>query len=117
MVCIPGPEFIKFRDGEKELVCLDKYLTVAQWRLAQQFASKGDDQHTLQQFRMATLLLEMADRNGLPEDAVLAPTLFQEPRDDPGPYGARHWVKGADDIVRYRDKQPNLSVVEKPPAS
>jgi hypothetical protein len=103
---IVGPEFIKLRDGEEEVVWLDQYLTVAQWRLAQQFAVKGDTQHTLRQFRMATLMLERADRDGLPEDAVLCQRSSR----------CRHWVEGADGIVRYRDKlkKPNLSVVENP---
>jgi hypothetical protein len=56
-------------------------LTVADWRVAQQVAIDdddtvdGDDVHNLRQFRMATLVLAMAEQAGLPEDAIAMPTL------------------------------------------
>ena len=69
---IPGPSFIQ---DAQDRWSLPDWLTVAQWREAQQATIQGDDKHTLRQFRMATLMLEVADRHGVPEDAILMPTL------------------------------------------
>src|SRR6516164_5577457 len=82
-----GPEFIRLTPGpisEDTCYAVPERLTVADWRVAQLAAVDGegiggdgepDDSHSLRQFRMATLVLAMAERDGLPEDAVALPTL------------------------------------------
>ena len=85
---IDGPEFIRMTShSETTLWALADRLTVADWRVAQRAAihSAGDSDpdddpdddelHSLRQFRMATLVLAMAERDGLPEDAIALPTL------------------------------------------
>jgi hypothetical protein len=62
------PEIIEFphdRWGAAQI------LTVADWREARAFAIKGDDKHTLSQFRAATLFIELAEHYGIAETAVL----------------------------------------------
>jgi hypothetical protein len=101
---LDGPLAIKMTLGPPSLdteLWLPEILTVAQWREAQQIAIDGDDE--LPQFRMATLVLAMAERNDLPEDAVALPSLgFPQAVEDVA--ASQHYLQGADGIWRRREQ-------------
>jgi hypothetical protein len=69
---IKVPQYIQL---ENDHWALAEFLTVALWREAKRAAVKGNDKHTLLQFRWATLLLEKAEQRGIPEDVCLLPWL------------------------------------------
>ena len=86
------PPFIRVDDRW----CLVEYVTVEMWRKAQQTGTTDNLKHTLLQFRAATQLLELAQEYGLPDDAVVVPTLLSNGKEDPN----LHIVQGADGIWR-----------------
>ena len=83
------------------IIAVPEKLTVAEWRQAQQVAIKDYDQHALRQFKMATLMLELAASESVPDDALLMPSLGfgRIKADDPW------FVRGADGFVRGRVAQ------------
>jgi hypothetical protein len=60
------PPFIRVTDNGW---CLAERATVAVWREAQQVGTTDNDKHTLLQFRAATQMLELAQEQGLADDA------------------------------------------------
>ena len=72
---ISGPQYIRLTINGEEHWALPIFLTVAQWREAQQATVTDNDKHTLKQFRMATIMLEYASQHGVPDDVVLMPSM------------------------------------------
>jgi hypothetical protein len=105
---IDGVDGVSWCLDSKRRIFAAYFLTRAEWRKMQQAAVKGDKKHTLRQFRMATLLLELADRSGLPEDAVLMPTLGFRSKD----FTLEALVHGADGV--WRVKQPGVVIDLRP---
>jgi hypothetical protein len=62
-----GPQFIELADGRW---ALPELMTAAQWIEAREVGRMGDDEHSLLQFRLATMVLENAERNGLLHEGV-----------------------------------------------
>jgi hypothetical protein len=61
-----GPQFIELADGKW---VLPEWMTTEQWIEARE-VGRGDDEHSLLQFRLATLVLEKAERYGLLREGV-----------------------------------------------
>jgi hypothetical protein len=99
------PEFIRVDDGW----ALAEYLTVKMWRKALQTATTDDAKHTALQFRAATQMLELAQEYGLPDDALVIPTLLS----NGGGYSENlQIVEGADGIWRHKSAlKPALQLV------
>ena len=122
-----GPEFIKLTSEpiSGDTIFADAArLTVADWRKAQLAAIDGEgvdgdgdpvdsdeDEHSLRQFRMATLVLVMAEEDGLPEDAIALPTLGC-PRAVEVVGGNPDYMQGVDGIWRRRDNKPDLQLIQ-----
>ena len=110
-----GPEFIKLTPDPisgDTIFALSDRLTVADWRAAQLAALDGegiggdgepDDEHSLRQFRMATLVLAMAEQDELPEDGVALPTL-QFPQAVKVVAANPNYMQDADGIWRQREQ-------------
>jgi hypothetical protein len=69
---IGAPTFIEI---DEDVWCLAERLSVEDWRKARDFSIRRDDKHSLSQFRLATLLLEDAQRYNLQEGACLMKAL------------------------------------------
>jgi hypothetical protein len=110
---IPGPEFIRLtvrrRGSVGSVFATPDTLTVAEWRDAQQVTVEGDDKNTLRQFRMATMMLELAARHSVPDDVILMPTLgwrsdrASDLKADP------RFVLGADGGLRWKQESNELA--------
>ena len=92
------PPFIRVEDNRW---CLAGRADVTAWRKAQQVGRTDDLKHTLLQFRAATQILELAQEYGLPEDAVVLPTLDLFNGEE-NPEAALGIVKGADGVWRNK---------------
>jgi len=119
---LDGVEFVRLTTGPisgDTIFALPTRLTVADWRQAQVAAIDGEgvdgdgnpvesheDWHSLGQFRMATLVLAMAERDGLPEDAVALPTL-RFPKAVEVVAANPNYMQGADGIWRQREQLAN----------